>query len=177
MSEIKQNIALNNMRHSAAHLTAHAVAELFPNTLLTIGPVTDEGFFYDFLPEQNFKEEDLPLIEAKMREIVARNLPITQREISKKEAEKLFANNPFKLELIRNIPGDTVGLSQQGDFFDLCKVVLTGDPYQIDSPYLDFSSNGLVVASERFKGQRLFGTVYLESSERSELSELASKLL
>ncbi len=57
------------------------------------------------------------------------------------------------------------------------KVVLTGDPYQIDSPYLDFSSNGLVVASERFKGQRLFGTVYLESSERSELSELASKLL
>ncbi len=130
MSEIKQNIALNNMRHSAAHLTAHAVAELFPNTLLTIGPVTDEGFFYDFLPEQNFKEEDLPLIEAKMREIVARNLPITQREISKKEAEKLFANNPFKLELIRNIPGDTVGLSQQGDFFDLCKgghVASTGE--------------------------------------------------
>ncbi len=57
------------------------------------------------------------------------------------------------------------------------KLVLAGDPYQIDSPYLDFSSNGLVVASERFKGQRLFGTVYLETSERSELSELASKLL
>jgi PhoH-like ATPase len=57
------------------------------------------------------------------------------------------------------------------------KLVLAGDPYQIDSPYLDFSSNGLVIASERFKGERLFGTVYLETSERSELSELASKLL
>lgn len=130
MSEKKQNAALYNIRHSTAHLAAHAVSELYPNTLLTIGPVTDEGFFYDFLPERTFKDEDLPLIEAKMHEIAARNLPVTQREISKQEAEVLFANNPFKLELIRAIPGDTVGLSQQGDFFDLCKgghVASTGE--------------------------------------------------
>lgn len=57
------------------------------------------------------------------------------------------------------------------------KIILTGDPYQIDSPYLDFSSNGLVQASERFKGQKLFGSVYLERSERSELSQLAGQLL
>jgi PhoH-like ATPase len=57
------------------------------------------------------------------------------------------------------------------------KIILAGDPYQIDSPYLDFSSNGLVLASERFKGQHIFGTVFLEHSERSELSQLAGKLL
>jgi threonyl-tRNA synthetase len=73
------------------------------------------------LPERTFKEEDLPLIENKMREIAARNLPITQREISKSEAEKLFKGNPFKLELIEGIKGNTVGLSEQGTFFDLCK--------------------------------------------------------
>lgn len=126
----KKNSALDKLRHSAAHLAAHAVTELFPTTQLTIGPVTDEGFFYDFLPERNFKEEDLPLIEEKMREIAARNLPITHREISKAEARKLFKNNPFKLELIDGIEGDTVGLSEQGTFFDLCKgdhVASTGD--------------------------------------------------
>ena len=57
------------------------------------------------------------------------------------------------------------------------KIILAGDPYQIDSPYLDFSSNGLVIASERFKGQKLFGSVFLQTSERSELSQLATKLL
>ncbi len=112
---------LQNLRHSAAHLIAHAVKELFPQTLLTIGPATQEGFFYDFLPQHNFKDEDLPLIEAKMQEIVERDLPLTHKEISKDEARTLFANNRFKLQLIDEIPGQTVGLSQQGDFFDLCK--------------------------------------------------------
>lgn len=126
----KTHSALDTLRHSAAHLAAHAVTELFPTTQLTIGPVTDEGFFYDFLPERNFKEEDLPVIEEKMREIAARNLPITQREVSKTEARKLFQHNKFKLELIDGIEGDTVGLSEQGTFFDLCKgdhVASTGD--------------------------------------------------
>ncbi len=109
------------LRHSAAHLLAHAVVELFPRTKLTIGPATSDGFFYDFLPEHNFKEEDLPLIAQRMSEIVARNLPITHREISKTEARNLYKDNPFKLELIDAIPGDTVGLAEQGNFYDLCK--------------------------------------------------------
>lgn len=117
----KNSPELDNLRHSAAHLLAHAVTELFPTTQLTIGPVTEDGFFYDFLPERTFKEEDLPLIENKMREIAARGLPITQREVSKADAKKLFKKNPFKLELIDGIQGDTVGLSEQGDFYDLCK--------------------------------------------------------
>jgi len=116
-----QNDELYKMRHSAAHLLAQAVLELFPGTLTTIGPVTDEGFFYDFLPPQNFKEEDLTKIEVRMHELAKKNLPIVQKEISKDEARKIFKDNKFKLELINEIPGDTVGLSVQGDFTDLCK--------------------------------------------------------
>ncbi len=112
---------INKLRHSAAHLLAHAVVELFPTTQLTIGPATETGFFYDCLPEKNFKETDLPLIEKRMQEIVAQNLPLTHREISKTEARKIFKDNIFKLELIDGIPGDTVGLAEQGAFFDLCR--------------------------------------------------------
>lgn len=115
------NNALYNLRHSAAHLLAHAVTELYPTTKLTIGPVTDEGFFYDFLPEKNFKEDDLALIEAKMHEIAQRKLPIIQKSISKEKALELFKDNPFKKELINAIPDAEVGLSCQGDFCDLCK--------------------------------------------------------
>lgn len=109
------------LRHSTAHLLAHAVSELYPDTLLTIGPATEEGFFYDLLPTKNFKEEDLPKLEARMKEIAERNLPLTHEPMNKDEARKLYKNNPFKLELIEGIPGDTVGIARQGTFYDLCK--------------------------------------------------------
>jgi threonyl-tRNA synthetase len=112
---------LSVIRHSAAHLLGHAVLELFPDTLLTIGPATQEGFFYDFLPARPFKAEDLVLITQRMREIVARNLPLEHREIAKAEARELYKNNPFKLELIEGIPGEYVGLAVQGNFYDLCR--------------------------------------------------------
>ncbi len=118
------------LRHSAAHLLAHAIIELFPTTLLTIGPATPEGFFYDFLPTENFKEADLERITEKMKEIVKRNLPLTHEQISKEEARELYKNNIFKLELIDGIPGDTVGLARQGNFYDLCRgghVASTGE--------------------------------------------------
>lgn len=109
------------LRHSAAHLLAHAVTELFPDTILTIGPATEDGFFYDMLPKRNFKEEDLPKIEARMKAIADRNLPLTHEPMAKDEARQLYKNNPYKLELINGIPGDTVGIARQGDFYDLCK--------------------------------------------------------
>lgn len=115
------NKDLEKLRHSAAHLLAQAILDLYPNTLLTIGPATDEGFFYDVLPTHSFTQEDLPKLEERMRELAQQNLAITHQEIPKEEARKLFAHNPFKLELINTIPGDTVGLSQQGSFIDLCK--------------------------------------------------------
>ena len=110
-----------NLRHSAAHLLAQAVLELYPGTKLTIGPVTETGFFYDFKPPQNFKEEDLSAIEEKMRELSKKDLKIEGKEISKKEALKLFKDNPFKLEIINEIEDEKVGIYSQGDFFDLCK--------------------------------------------------------
>jgi len=109
------------LRHSAAHLLAHAIAELYPTTKFTIGPATKDGFFYDVLPTQNFKEEDLPKIEEKMREIAERNLPIEHKEVPKAQARKLYKDNSFKLELIDQIPGETVGIATQGDFYDLCR--------------------------------------------------------
>ena len=117
----KNDKSLHNLRHSAAHLLAHAVLELFPDTILTIGPVTEEGFFYDFLPTRNFKDEDLPKIEQKMHELAHKNFPIEQKEISKEEAYKLFQDNPYKKELIDAISDKNVGLSVQGNFYDLCK--------------------------------------------------------
>src|SRR3989338_5719115 len=112
---------LHNLRHSAAHLVAHAVLELFPGTKLTIGPVTETGFFYDFLPEKNFKEEDLPRIEERMREIAKRNLSIVGRQIPKAQAREIFKDNKFKLELVDGIEDDTVGVYRQGDWDELCR--------------------------------------------------------
>ena len=118
---MKQNEKLDNIRHSAAHVLAQAVLELFPGTKLTIGPTTKTGFFYDFLPPQNFKETDLPRIEEKMREIVEKDYAITGKQVSKDEARKFFKDNPFKLELIDGIEDETVGIYSQGGFSDLCR--------------------------------------------------------
>lgn len=121
---------LSVLRHSAAHLLAQAAKELYPETILTIGPATKEGFFYDCLPKKNFKDEDLVYLEERMRELSARNIPLTHKQISKDDAREMYKDNPFKLELINDIPGDTVGLAEQGNFYDLCRgghVASTGD--------------------------------------------------
>jgi threonyl-tRNA synthetase len=127
---MENNQDLKIVRHSAAHLAAHALKELYPDVKLTIGPATEEGFFYDIQPKHNLKEEDLARIEQRMHELAQKNLPIIHKEISKEEARKLYKDNPFKLELIDAIPEDTVGLAVQGDFYDLCRgghVASTGD--------------------------------------------------
>lgn len=128
MSKSQQELSV--LRHSAAHLLAHATFELYPDTLFTLGPATKDGFFYDILPTVNFKEVDLPKLEERMHEISKKNYTITHDQMPKSEARKLFANNKFKLELIDGIEGDTVGISRQGDFIDLCRgghVHSTGD--------------------------------------------------
>lgn len=157
---------LSILRHSAAHLLAHAVQELYPATKLTIGPATEEGFFYDFFPSQNFKDEDLTKLEAKMHEIAARNLSITHQEINKETARKLFKDNPFKLELIEGIPGNTVGLSVQGDFQDLCRgghVASTGDIKYFKL----LAISGSYWRADRSKQalQRISGTAFFSNKE------------
>lgn len=118
---MKHSYDIKTLRHSAAHLLGHAVSELFPDTLLTIGPATEEGFFYDFLPTKNFKEEDLNTIAARMSVLAEKNIPLTHQQVPKEIAYKMYENNPFKQELITDIPGETVGLASQGDFHDLCR--------------------------------------------------------
>jgi threonyl-tRNA synthetase len=164
---------LMTLRHSAAHLAAHAVLELFPDTILTIGPATEEGFFYDVLPTRNFKEEDLPLIEQRMHEIAKRNLPMTHRQISKTQAREIFKNNPYKLELIDLIPGDTVGLAEQGDFQDLCRgghVASTGQIkyfklLNLSGSYWRADRNGQQL-------QRITGTAFLTAQDLTEYERI-----
>ncbi len=110
-----------HLRHSAAHLLAHAITELYPDTQLTIGPATETGFFYDILPTRNIKEEDLAKISERMLVIAQQNLPLTHEQMPKTLALELYKDNPFKLELINGIEGDTVGIARQGTFYDLCR--------------------------------------------------------
>lgn len=119
----KKNLYLEKLRHSAAHLLAQAISELFPETIFTIGPATETGFFYDVLPkDKNFKLEDLEIISSKMKEIVKRNLKIEHYNIPKEEAKILFSKNKFKLDIINTqINEDFAGIAKQGDFLDLCK--------------------------------------------------------
>lgn len=119
---MKKEERLHNLRHSAAHLLAQAVLELYPGTKMTIGPVTTTGFFYDFLPPENFKEEDLPKIEQKMREIAKSGTKIEGKELTKQEALDLFKDNEFKVEIIEALPDDEkITVYSQGNFVDLCK--------------------------------------------------------
>lgn len=163
---MKNNDNLNQLRHSAAHLLAHAVWELYPNTLLTIGPATETGFFYDFLPEHNFKEDDVAHITQRMYEIVNRNLPLTHEQMPKDEARVLYKNNPFKLELIDSIPGDTVGIARQGTFYDLCKgghVASTG----LLKHFVLLNLSGSYWRADRTNQalQRINGTVFFTQEE------------
>jgi len=118
------------MRHSASHVMAEAVLSVFPDAKFGIGPSIEDGFYYDFELPRTLTPEDLPVIEEKMREIIKADSPFTRREISRAEAKKLFASQPYKLELIDEIPDEKLGVYEQGNFIDLCRgphVRSTGD--------------------------------------------------
>jgi threonyl-tRNA synthetase len=112
---------LETMRHSASHVMAEAVLSIFPDARFGIGPAIEDGFYYDFDLPRPLTPDDLSVIEKKMNEIIKADLPFTHREITKKEAQKLFASQPYKLELIEEIEDDKVGIYEQGNFTDLCR--------------------------------------------------------
>src|ERR671916_3248997 len=97
---------LEVLRHSTAHAMAQAILELYPGSKLTIGPPIEDGFFYDIEVNGRITEDDLTRIEERMREIVERDLPIEREEISKAEVERLYADNPYKLEIIEDLDDD-----------------------------------------------------------------------
>ncbi len=165
-SNKEQSEKLQILRHSAAHLLAQAVTELFPKTKLTIGPATKDGFFYDFQPEQSFKESDLQAIEKRMKELAAQDLEITHEEISKEEARKIYKDNPFKLELIDQIPGDTVGFSKQGNFYDLCRGGHVASTKELKAVMLTGTSGSYWRADQNNPAlQRISGTAFFTDKE------------
>jgi threonyl-tRNA synthetase len=112
---------LEVLRHSTAHAMAQAILELYPGSKLTLGPPIENGFFYDIEVNGRITDEDLPRIEERMREIVERDLPIEREEVSKAEVERLYADNPYKLEIIEDLEDGDITVYRQGDFFDLCR--------------------------------------------------------
>src|SRR6266699_3380015 len=115
--------ALELIRHDAAHVLAEAVQSLWPGTQVTIGPVIENGFYYDFFRNEPFTPEDFAAIEKRMREIVARDRPFTKEVWDREKTKQVFADNGemFTVELVDAIPPDqTIKIYKQGDWFDLC---------------------------------------------------------
>ena len=124
MINIKENEKLSVMNHSCAHLLAQAIKHLYPNALFWVGPVIEEGFYYDIdLGDEVIKEEDLPRIEKEMKKIAKDGKRIVRHELSKKEALKMFKNDPYKIDLINRMNENDAVIScyTQGDFTDLCR--------------------------------------------------------
>jgi threonyl-tRNA synthetase len=163
MSDVNEYEPIYRLRHSASHILAQAVLDLFPGTKLAIGPVIDEGFYYDFDSPVNFQDEDLPKIETRMREIIDSAQSFSERSVDKEEARKFFRerNEPYKLEIIEGIPGDRVNFVQNGPFIDLCG----GGHVQNTSEIKAFKL--LSVAGAYWRGnennpmlQRIYGTAF-----------------
>ncbi|MBI2850177.1 MAG: threonine--tRNA ligase [Chloroflexi bacterium] len=113
---------LETMRHSASHIMAEAVQSIFPGAKFAIGPAIENGFYYDFDLPRPLTPDDLPVIEAKMGEIIASNTPFIREEITREEARQLFAAQPYKLELINELPeNEKLSVYRQGSFLDLCR--------------------------------------------------------
>ena len=117
----KADEKLEVMRHSAAHVMAAAVQSIFSDVKFGIGPAIESGFYYDFDLPRSLTPDDLLLIEAKMSEIIASNVPFVAEEVTKEDARRLFAAQLYKLELIDEIPDEKVSLYRQGSFVDLCR--------------------------------------------------------
>ncbi len=162
--------ALTLIRHDAAHVLAEAVQELFPGTQVTIGPVIENGFYYDFHRAEPFTLDDLPKIEAKMREIIARDAPFTKELWSREEAKRVFAEKgeAFKVELVDAIPpGEDLKIYRQGQWFDLCR-----GPHMASTGQVGNAFKLMKVAGAYWRGDaknpmlsRIYGTAWANQAE------------
>lgn len=157
--------ALELIRHDAAHVMAEAVQELFPGTQVTIGPVIDDGFFYDFARDEPFTLDDLPKIEAKMKEIIQRNAPFSKQVWSREDTASKFAEmgEDYKVELLDAIPeGEDVKIYHQGDWFDMCR-----GPHMVSTGQIGQAFKLMKVAGAYWRGDsdnamltRIYGTAW-----------------
>lgn len=166
--------ALEVLRHSTAHLMAQAIKRLYPDVKFGVGPAIDTGFYYDTDSEQPIIEEDLEKIEKEMMAIVKENLPIVRKEISREEALDLFKNDPYKVELITDLPEDEViSIYEQGEFADLCRGVHVPSTGRIQVFKL------LSLAGAYWRGnsdnkmmQRIYGTAFFDKKALKEFLKM-----
>lgn len=162
----QQNLEVERMRHSASHVMAEAVDSLFPGTKFGIGPAIDDGFYYDFDLPRPLTNEDLSAIEARMREIVQKNTQFSMLEIGKDEARRIFAAQPYKLELIDELPGETVSTYRQGSFVDLCIGPHVASTGQVRAFKLTSIAGAYWKGSEdRPMLQRIYGVAFLSQQD------------
>ncbi len=174
-TEDRDAYELARMRHSAAHLMAEAVQELFPNAKFGIGPAIDNGFYYDFDLPRPLTPDDLKEIEKRMIKHKNKNEVFEKKVISREEAMEIFSDNPFKLELIQNFPeGETISTYQQGDFLDLCRGPHVESTKQI-GPFKLQSVAGAYWRGDENRPmlQRIYGTAW---NSKEALSDYLHKL-
>ena len=166
---------IEKIRHSLSHIMAAAVLEFFPKAKLGIGPAIENGFYYDFDLKEKIVPEDLPKIEAKMREILKNEIIFKARRITKQKARAMFKDQPYKLELIKKLAGKTVSAYQSNGFIDLCK----GPHIKTSKEILPDAFKLTRVAGAYWQGdekkpmlQRIYG---LASSSKRELDEFVSR--
>ncbi|MEJ2039774.1 MAG: threonine--tRNA ligase [Desulfosarcinaceae bacterium] len=157
--------ALEIMRHSAAHVMAQAILHLYPDAKLTIGPVVEDGFYYD-IDMQPVNEEAFAAIEAEMKRIVKGKIPVMRREVSKAEAQAFYKDEPYKLEMINDLPDGTISFYHQGDFTDLCRgphVPHTG----FVRAFKLMKVSGAYWRADQSKAQlqRIYGTAFFDSKQ------------
>ena len=162
--------ALSLIRHDCAHVLAEAVQTIFPNTQVTIGPVIENGFYYDFFREESFKPEDLSVIEKKMHEIISRNERFEKKEVSRDEAIKIFQEKgeEYKVELIKDIPeNDSIKIYSQGNWFDLCR-----GPHMSSTGQIGKAFKLMKIAGAYWRGdsknvmlQRIYATAWTNMDE------------
>ena len=157
----RPDLNLSAMRHSASHVMAQAVLHIFPDARLGIGPAIENGFYYDFELPRTLTPEDLPVIAQYMQEIIKSDQEFKRVEVSKDEARRIVAEQPYKLELIDDLPDENVSLFSQGDFIDLCRGPHVASTGQIKAYKL------LSIAGAYWRGdekrpmlQRIYGTVF-----------------
>lgn len=166
--------ALEVLRHSTAHLMAQAIKRLYPNVKFGVGPAIDTGFYYDTDSETPITDEDLEKIEKEMMAIVKENLPIIRKEISRADALELFKNDPYKVELITDLPEDEViSIYEQGEFADLCRGVHVPSTGRIQVFKL------LSLAGAYWRGnsdntmmQRVYGTAFFDKKALKEFLKM-----
>src|SRR5882672_4067546 len=168
----KSEAGLDTIRHSTAHLMAMAVQELFPGTQVTIGPVIENGFFYDFGSDRPFTDEDLRRIEEKMSEIVKRDLPVRREEWNREDAIDTFEKlgEKYKVEIIKGIPGDEpLSIYRQGEWFDLCRGPHVPSTGRLGAFKLTSVAGAYWRGDERNAMlQRIYGTAWSDDKELQE---------